>query len=274
MNLAAGLLLAICSATALNSGFFLQHAEVSGLAQLSLRRPLHSLFQLCANVRWLAGYGLGLLGWGLYIAALHFAALSMVQATSAGGIGILAVLVHRWGISRLGRIEILGTVVGLAGLVLLALSLLGGVPASKFVATDRIAIAVGAILGAGALLALVLGRVLGEGIGLGTGAGCCYAAGDIATKGAVGGSGVVFVPVLLACSLLGFVALQCSFQRGGALATAGTANLVTNAIPIALGVVLFDERLPGGALGVSRVIGFVLVICAAALVGRGEVQRS
>ena len=65
-----------------------------------------------------------------------------------------------------------------------------------------------------------------------------------------------------------FVALQLGFQRGGALATAGTATLLTNALPIAAGIALFHERLPGGALGDVRVLAFVLVLVAAALLTR------
>jgi hypothetical protein len=75
---------------------------------------------------------------------------------------------------------------------------------------------------------------------------------------------------MLAAHGLAFVALQLGFQRGGALATAGTATLLTNAIPIAAGVFLFHEHLPGGALGAVRVAGFVLVVAAAAVLARAE----
>ena len=92
---------------------------------------------------------------------------------------------------------------------------------------------------------------------------------DVATKAAVfGGAWLFLVPVLLAAHSLAFVALQLGFQRADALETAGTASLLTNAIPIAAGVVLFHEHLPGGALGGVRVAGFVLVIAGAALLAR------
>jgi hypothetical protein len=44
--------------------------------------------------------------------------------------------------------------------------------------------------------------------------------------------------------------------------------VLTNALPIAAGLVLFDEALPSGALGTVRLVGFVLVIGAAGLLAR------
>src|SRR5262249_18273862 len=100
-----------------------------------------------------------------------------------------------------------------------------------------------------------------------------YAAGDVGTKAVVsGGFHVGFVPALLACHGLAFVALQLGFQRGGALTTAGLATLWTNALPIVAGMIVFGEPLPGGVLGVARIAAFAAVVAGAALLTRpGEV---
>jgi len=106
---------------------------------------------------------------------------------------------------------------------------------------------------------------------LGAAAGLLYAAGDVATKAAVGGGArFAFVPALLACHGLAFVALQLGFQRGTALATAGVATLLTNALPIVAGTALFHEGLPDGALGALRVLAFVAVVAGAAGLARAE----
>src|SRR5437764_88984 len=55
-----------------------------------------------------------------------------------------------------------------------------------------------------------------------------------------------------------------------ALATAGVATLLTNAVPIAAGIVLFHERLPGGALGAVRVLAFAAVVAGAAALAKPE----
>ncbi len=88
-----------------------------------------------------------------------------------------------------------------------------------------------------------------------------------------GGVELAFVPVLLACHGLAFVALQLGFQQGGALATAGVASLATNALPIVAGTTLFGEGLPDGPLGVLRVLAFGAVVIGAGAIARGGEAR-
>jgi drug/metabolite transporter (DMT)-like permease len=108
------------------------------------------------------------------------------------------------------------------------------------------------------------------GAGLGVAAGLCYAAGDVSTKGAVSGVGLFLIPVLIVCHVLGFVAMQLAFQRGSALATAGTSTLLNNALPIIAGIFAFHERLPAAPFGVVRAAGFVMVVVGAALLAKPE----
>ena len=126
---------------------------------------------------------------------------------------------------------------------------------------------------ASALIALLaagpLAPRLAGGAGFGIAAGVLYAGGDVATKAAVaGGAALAFVAVVLACHGLAFVSLQLSFQRGGALATAGVSALFMNALPIAAGMIVFREGLPGGALGALRVLAFAAVVAGAVLLSR------
>src|SRR5436309_15536279 len=76
LTLAAGLLLAMASTAALNFGYFLQQQAASGLPALTVRRPLRSLRHLFGNLRWAAGFFLGIGGWVLYVAALALSPLS------------------------------------------------------------------------------------------------------------------------------------------------------------------------------------------------------
>src|SRR5205823_4959092 len=126
---------------------------------------------------------------------------------------------------------------------------------------------------AGSLVAAAfVARMLPRGPGLGVAAGILYAAGDVGTKAAVGGgTRLLFVPVLLACHGLAFVALQLAFQRGRRLATAGLAVLWTNALPIVAGMVLFGETLPGDWRAGARVAAFTLVLAGAVALSRFEV---
>ena len=269
-GLLLGLLLALGSAIALNWGYYAQHGVAASLPPLSLRRPLRSLLALFRSGRWLLGFFTGIGGWVLYVAALALAPLSLVQAASAGGIGVLALLVSRGG-AALGRAERAGVAVSLAGLLLLGVSLAGAHTPSAHGSVPAV-VAWMAVSGGVALLAATAGgRVLAPGAGLGVAAGVLYAAGDVGTKAALaGGARLWFVPAFLACHGLAFAALQLGFQRGGALATAGVATVFTNSLPIAAGVALYGETLPEGARGALRVLAFALVVAGAALLARGE----
>jgi hypothetical protein len=252
-----GLLLAIAGAVAINGGYVLQHAAASSLPVLTLRRPVHSLVLLFRSGRWAVGFFGGIAGWVLYVAALRFAPLSLVQAASAGGIGVLAL-----GLGRLRPSERVGVGAALGGLALLGVSL-GAHPTSAHGSATAVAVWVAASFGAAAAAA----RLLPAGAGLGTAAGVFYAAGDVATKAAVDGA-YYFVPVLLACHTVAFVALQLAFQRGGRLTTAGLAVLWTNALPILAGMALFGEALPAGWRGAARIAAFGLVLVGAVALSR------
>lgn len=271
-SLVASLVLAAGSAAALNWGFFMQHQEVStGIPPLSLRRPLASLLALFSNLRWLAGFAIGIAGWGLYIAALRFGPLSLVQAVSAGGVGLLALFVSRISRVPLSHVEWGGVCLSMAGLLLLGISLIGTAGGDHHAHWTVVAIWIG---GSAALAGFFVGpgaRSLATGAGFGVAAGTLYAAGDVATKAAVaGGVAVAFTLAVLACHGGAFVSLQLGFQRGGAIATAGVSTVFTNALPIAAGMLVFHERLPNGALGAIRLLAFAAVVAGAALLTRGS----
>jgi drug/metabolite transporter (DMT)-like permease len=271
----AGLALALGSAAALNWAFFRQHGAASTMPPLSVRRPLQSLLLLARSPSWLAGFLVGLGGWALYVGALRLAPLSLVQAASAGGIGLLALLVARTGQTTLTRREWLGAAAAVAGLALLALSLAGGTSAGVGAPWAAVALWVGVSLVLAALVALRGAARLAGGAGLGIAAGVLYAAGDVATKAAVGGgAAIAFAAVVLACHGLGFVALQLGFQRGSALATAGVSTLLTNALPILAGTTVFGEGLPDGRLGAVRVAAFLAVVAGAVALARPEPEHA
>jgi hypothetical protein len=266
---ALGLTLALASTVALNWGFFAQHGAAVALPPLRIRNPVRSLRALAASRRWLTGFVVGLAGWALYVVALDFAPLSIVQGVSAGGLGVLALLVTLSpGGARPSHREWSAVGLAVTGLLLLAVSLVGGA-------------AHGAIPSPPAVVACLLGLAFAGGaaagsaflgvpaaVALGVGAGLFYATGDIATKAAVAKGTVLFIPAVLAAHAVAFAVLQLAFQRGGALVTVGLATLLTNAVPIVAGTVLFAEHVPSGALGASRVLGFVLAIAGAALLAR------
>ena len=270
-QLIGGLALALGSSAALNWSYLVQHGVAAGLPPLRLRHPVHSLRSLFSDLTWVIGFLTGIGGWVLYVTALWLAPLSLVQAASAGGIGLLALLVERRSGERLPTRDWIAVAVAVTGLVLLAISLAGGVSAGRPPSWSQIGGWMVASLVIAACAAGPAARMLTAGAGLGIAAGALYAAGDVGTKAAVYGHlWLLLVPALLACHGLAFVALQLGFQRGGALATAGVASLLTSALPIAAGVVIFHESLPGGMLGIARALAFALVVVGATLLARHD----
>jgi drug/metabolite transporter (DMT)-like permease len=267
MQIALALLITIVSACLLNLGYLLEHSVASKLPPLSLRRPVASLRSLLLNRRWLEGFAAGVVGWVLYVAALALAPLSLVQATAAGGIGILAVMVSRFTHVPLTAREQIGVVISVVGLALLGLSLFGVHGEGTGVAYVWIGIWLAASAVAAYACIKLLARVTGDGPAWGIAAGILFAAGDVSTKMAVSG-GIRNAPFLISLIVFysaGTAILQAGFQRGGALTTAGLATLLTSALPILAGMIVFHEPLPAGWVGAARIASFAAVIAGAVL---------
>src|SRR5207244_8043940 len=209
-------------------------------------------------------------GWMRDVVGRAPARPSRVRASAAGGLAVLAALA---GVRS--RRELPAVVPSVVGLVLLAGSLAGHVRTSQHANLRDAAVWMLASVALAGLAAGPGASLLNRAAGLGMAAGVLYAAGDVGTKAAVsGGFHPAFVPALLACHGLAFVALQLGFQRGSALTTAGLATLWTNALPIAAGMTVFAEPLPGGVLGAARIAAFAAVVAGAALLTRREAEAA
>lgn len=263
------LLLALASTTLISLAYLREHGAVGVLPELSLRRPVRSVRLLLGSRDWLTGFAMETGGFVLYVAALALAPLALVQSVAAGGIGILAVATARLGRRRLTRREAVGAGVSVAGLLFLALSLIGGSDQSSPGSLVEIGLWLGGTCAAAALV-LTVGRALvGAAAADGIAGGLMFSCGDISTKLAThGGVRALFALSAAAAYLLGTSLLQIGYQRGAALTIAGIATLLANALPIAAGPVLLNESLPRGVLGVLRAVAFATVIAGAILLAR------
>jgi drug/metabolite transporter (DMT)-like permease len=273
VQIALALVLTLVSACALNLGYLFQHEVASDVPPLSLRRPIASLRSLLVRKRWLLGMGVQAAGFVLYVVALALAPLSLVQAAAAGGIGILAIMVSRITHVRLTRREQIGAAVSVVGLALLGLSLFSDHGEGSGATTFWVGMWLAASAGAAVLCVLLLARAIGRGPAWGIASGILFAAGDVSTKMAVSGGieNFAFLACLIVFYASGTAVLQAAFQRGSALTTAGLSTLLTNALPILAGMVLFHEPLPSGWVGAVRIMAFAAVIAGAVLLGtRGK----
>ena len=262
-----GLALAFVSAVVTNVAYSFEHDAAAALPPLSPHRPFRSAEFLLRDRRWLIAFGTESAGWLMYVAALRLAPLALVQAVTASGVAVLAFATARGHPSRLARREQLAVVLALAGLALLALSLIGSTASDRPPAVAGIIIWLAAC-GGGAVLLIATPTHFARAASLGLAAGLLLADGDVSAKlVGYGGLWLIALGTLIVAYAVGTSVLQSAYQRGDALTAAGTATMVTNAVPIAAGFVLFHEMLPHGIRAVLQIAAFAALVASAVALG-------
>ena len=274
LSVQVGLLLALATALASVVGFLLKHRGAVDAPAVEWRRPVSSSLALFRSPAYSIGIAVATASWGLHVAALSLAPISLVQSVIAGGLVLLTVVADRAFGLTVSRREWFGVAMTATGLAILAATLEGGADSAHGDWGGTLA----AYVGLGAVMGLALvplaGRRGREGLVLGVSAGFLWGASDVAIKALSGrlgdlGLGVLIHPlalVILLLSLVGLLVSARSLQIGPAVpvitATSATANVFT----IASGLIVFGEPLPDDAAALLlRVGAFALVISAAAL---------
>jgi drug/metabolite transporter (DMT)-like permease len=265
-----GLTLAFASALATNTAYSFEHDAAAALPPLSPRRPFRSAELLIRDRRWLTAFAVETAGWLMYVAALRLAALALVQAVAASGVAVLAFATARGHPSRLARREQAAVVLAVAGLILLALSLINTTESDQHPHVIAVIIWLAACGGAAALLIAEPTR-FARAASLGLAAGLLFADGDVSAKlVGYGGWWLVALVSLIVAYAIGTSVLQWAYQRGDALTAAGLATMATNAVPIAAGFVLFGETLPHGRRAVLQVAAFACLVASAVALGHQQ----
>src|SRR2546427_1299289 len=199
MTPAIGLLLALACAFVANLGFFYKHRGANAVAKVSVRHPLRSAFALYSS-RWFAlGMAIATASWGLHVAALALAPMSVVQVALAAGVVLIAVMAERMFGFQVGPRQWVGLLLTAIGLATLGLTL----PAmhgahSQFSQAAMISFEAG-LFGLGGVLIIgprMGGPVEHHGIMLGAAAGVLFGVSDTAIKaltGIVGAHGAIGV---------------------------------------------------------------------------------
>jgi hypothetical protein len=269
-----GLLLALLTALTSIVGFLLKHRGAVQSPPIELRRPVSTSLALFRAPAYAIGITIATASWGLHVAALALAPISLVQTVIAGGLALLTVLADRVFGYRVTRREWIGVGLTAAGLAFLA-GTMSGVGHDRHSDYDAATLAtyVGLALGLGLMAAASARRTPFGGPVLAVSAGLLWGASDVSIKALSGhlDSGAwgwihPLALVILGASLVGLTVSARSLQVGDAVPviaiTSATANLVT----ITAGPVVFGEPLPDDPLAlVTRVLAFALVIVASAL---------
>src|SRR3954470_1318701 len=189
MTLHLGILLAFLCAVASNLGFFFKHRGACACAKVEVRHPLRSAKALWTS-KWFAfGMVVGGAGWGLHVAAISLAPLSVVQVVLAGGVVLIAVMADRVFGFEVGRRQWWGLALTACGLILLGVTM----PAphgshSSYAVPAMVAFEAG-LFGIGGLL--IFGPRVGapvehHGVMLGAASGVLFGVSDVAIKALTG----------------------------------------------------------------------------------------
>src|SRR6266576_2250480 len=273
-----GILLALACAFASNLAFFYKYRGANAVQKVRVSHPLRSALALYSS-RWFAlGMAIAVGSWGLHVAALALAPMSVVQVSLAAGVVFIAVMAERMFGFHVGPRQWLGLTLTATGLVMLGLTL----PAmhgahSHFSQAAMISFEAG-LFGLGGLL--IMGRRMGSpvhhhGVMLGAAAGILFGVSDTAIKaltgitGAHGIVGLLLSPWLLVAVLASIVAFYASargLQDGQAVPVIAVTGTAANISGIAGGILVFGDPMAGSPLGVTlQALAFVLVVVAAAL---------
>jgi drug/metabolite transporter (DMT)-like permease len=278
MTLELGILLSLACAFVANLGFFYKHRGANAVAKVQVRHPLRSARALYSSKWFALGMLVATASWGLHVAALAIAPMSVVQVALAAGVVFIAVMAERLFGFDVGPRQWLGLCLTAAGLVMLALTL----PAvhgahSRFSEAGMVSFEAG-LFALGGLLIMgprMGGRVEHHGVMLGAAAGILFGVSDTAIKaltgitGAHGALGLLLSPwlgVAIAASVVAFYASARALQDSEAVPVIAVTGAAANIAGIAGGILVFGDPMPGSAVGVVvQSLAFVLVVAAAAL---------
>lgn len=278
MTLELGILLALTCAFVANLGFFLKYRGANSVARIDLRHPLRSALVLYSSKWFALGMLIATASWGLHVAALALAPMSVVQVSLAAGVVFIAVMAERWFGFEVGRRQWVGLSLTAAGLVMLGVTLpaLHGAH-SQFSQAAMIAFEAG-LFGLGGLLLMgprMGGPVEHHGVMLGAAAGILFGVSDTAIKaltGITGAHGLVglllspWLAVAVLASIVAFYASARGLQDGEAVPVIAVTGTAANIAGIAGGILVFGDPMAGSALGVTlQALAFVLVVVASAL---------
>jgi drug/metabolite transporter (DMT)-like permease len=284
----AGILLALLTTIAYNTGLVLEKSALGRMPTLEVRRLVPVVIGLLTSPAWLTGFGLMLFGLGCQTVVLTFAPVSIVQPVLSCGVALVLVLSRLVLRERLGGGEFWCVAVIAVSVVLLALSAAG---TSTTAGHDASSTAMGAVIVPSLLLGLVIAasslrsrgrkhRLPATGVCYGVGTGLLYGVASLAIKALSGilvrehtatsiGVAVLTSPylyVLGGCSIVAMLLYQVALQSCRASILIPVSTVVSSVYFLVAGTWLFHEHLPASPVKLTlrlagiAVTGLVLVL--------------
>jgi hypothetical protein len=278
LNLDLGILLALACAFVANLGFFYKYRGANAVAKVQVSHPLRSVRALYSSKWFALGMVIATASWGLHVAALTLAPMSVIQVSLAAGMVFIAVMAERMFGFEVGRRQWIGLSMTAAGLVMLGVTLPAMHGAHSHFSQAAMISFEAALFAVGGLLIMgprMGGPVEHHGVMLGAASGILFGVSDTAIKaltgitGAHGFLGLLLSPwlaVAVLASIVAFYASARGLQDGEAVPVIAVTGTAANIAGIAGGIIVFGDPMAGSTLGiVLQALAFVLVVVASAL---------
>src|SRR5271165_338213 len=192
MTIDIGILLALACAFVANLGFFYKYRGANSVPKVDVRHPLRCARELYSSKWFALGMLTAMVSWGLHVAALSLAPMSVVQVSLAAGVVFIAVMADRLFGFEVGRRQWFGLMLTAAGLVLLGVTLPTMHGAHNHFSAAAMISFEGVLFGIGGLLIMgprIGGPVEHHGIMLGAASGILFGVSDTAIKALTGITG-------------------------------------------------------------------------------------
>jgi len=272
-----GIALALACALATNVALLCKYRGAVAAPPVEMRHPACSAVALFRSRWWAIGFALATGAWGLHVAALALAPLSVVETVISGGLVLLAFVAQSWFGIRVGRREIAGLGLSAAGLALLGATAAGaaGDPSSSYSTSAMVIFESGAVgLGALLLLSGTVGSTRdAHGPLLAAAAGLLLGVANVSVKaltGTVPGDPLSLLGpwtlVAIVAGVVAFFALARGMQTGAAIPVIALTSVAANCASILGGILVFGDSVGGDTVAiVARSLAFAAVIAAVAL---------
>jgi drug/metabolite transporter (DMT)-like permease len=271
--------IAFSASFCVNYSTYMQKRAVDALPRLNVRISWAVIRSFITNRPWLAAMCVDALGTALFLIALIYLPVSIVEPIITAGIALLAYLAIKNLGERPGRADFLAMGATALGVIFLAISLAEGLPETKTfhpvelwaVATATVAVAVAVPL------ALYLSGRGSLAAGLGASGGLFIGIAAVFSRllmGNFSGQWYLWLPVCVLTYPLGFLVFQAGLQRGNAVVVAPIYNGLVVSVPIVVGTLALNERLPESLLLMGmRVAAFALIAVGAVVLSRRTADR-
>ena len=279
-----GIVLSLAASVCFNLNNLMEKRAVDRMVELSVLRTGHMVRMLVRSPLWLGGFVIGVVGVVLLTLAYSLVPIAVVQTIFGAGIVILVPAARVYLGEHLGKREIGGLALIVTAIVLVSVTLGGSSTPIDSLSLARVMAASGFTVAAAGVLFFLLRRSSTDpSIALGASCGLIYGIASVQSKSASillehrglehGVVRVLESPypyAFLVASLLGLIGFQSGLQRVRVTLAAPLVNIVGSAFTVAIGMLIFDERLPANPLlSALRLGGFAAVLVGTWILATG-----